>query len=767
MKPCQVLLSTICVFFSLALFSQTRISGTVTDSTTGNPLVGAIVVAGEKNGTATDINGRYTLTVEAGTQNIRVSYISYIPKTQTVTAVAGQTTPLNFQLQVNENRLNLVVVSAGRFEQKISDVTVSMEVLSPQLIENKNTNTIESIMEQTPGVNMTDGQANIRGGSGFSYGVGSRVLLLVDDMPMLSGDAGDVKWNFMPVENVEQIEVIKGASSALFGSSALNGVIHMRTKYPGLKPQTNITLNSGFYDEPKRASLRWWANANPTYSGINFSHTRRIGENFDLVLGGHVFNDEGYRYLETEQRVRFNANTRYRFKKVEGLDAGVNFNIMRTTGGLFIIWYNDTLAYTPADSSVQNYSNVRYTIDPFIHYFSPKGHRHTLRTRFFRTNNTNDLNQQALADFYFGEYQYQYRFREKLTMTSGIVMTSSVVNSELYNDHSASNIGVYAQFDQRFWDRLSVSLGIRGEYFRVDTATTEYSLVLNKDTVFTSKMRPVMRFGINFQAAEATFIRASYGQGYRFPSIAEKFIRTSASGLEIYPNSVIRPEYGQSAEIGIKQGVKVNKWRGYVDLTAFWMEYKDMIEFNFGQWGSPLIDPLFGLGFKSVNIGHTQITGLDFSVVGQGEIGKTTLALLAGYTYMNPISLDFDPAVDTLFNSSDENILKYRYRHLVKFDAELSWRGFSFGMSMRYNSFMENIDQFFESAVTVVPGIKTYRANFGRNGDLVFDNRILYRINDQLRVALITNNMFNREYASRPADVQAPRNFAVQLKVSF
>ena len=142
------------------------------------------------------------------------------------------------------------------------------------------------------------------------------------------------------------------------------------------------------------------------------------------------------------------------------------------------------------------------------------------------------------------------------------------------------------------------------------------------------------------------------------------------------------------------------------------------------------------------------------------------MTLLAGYTYMEPVSLVYQEAVDTLFNTSDENILKYRYRHIAKFDAEFGYKKISFGFSMRYNSFMENIDQIFEDAVYIVPGIKRYREQFNK-GDLVFDNRIMYRLNDNVRLSLITNNVFNREYSSRPADVKAPRNFAVQLMVRF
>ena len=66
--------------------------------------------------------------------------------------------------------------------------------------------------------------------------------MMVDEMPMLSADAGDVKWNYLPLENLEQVEIIKGASSALFGSSALNGVINLRTAYAKDKPNTAVTI---------------------------------------------------------------------------------------------------------------------------------------------------------------------------------------------------------------------------------------------------------------------------------------------------------------------------------------------------------------------------------------------------------------------------------------------------------------------------------------------------------------------------------------------
>ena len=158
----------------------------------------------------------------------------------------GETISLDVSLAVEATELGVMVVSAGKFEQKLEEVTVSMDVMKQSLIQNKNTTTMQNLMDQCPGVNILGGQANIRGGSGFSYGAGSRVMILVDDLPLLTADAGDVKWNFIPVENIEQVEVIKGASSALFGSSAMNGVINFRTSYPKDTAHTSASISSGF-----------------------------------------------------------------------------------------------------------------------------------------------------------------------------------------------------------------------------------------------------------------------------------------------------------------------------------------------------------------------------------------------------------------------------------------------------------------------------------------------------------------------------------------
>ena len=758
------------ILISVSLVAQDAyLKGKVSDVKSKETIVGASVIVDNNTGTVTDVNGNYFFKTTAGRHKLEFKSLEFKSQVKMIELKANDTLSTDIILESDAKQLGIVVVSAGKFEQNLSEVTVSMEVLKPSLIENKSIQSVETAIDQVPGVNVIDGQANIRGGSGFSYGAGSRVLVMVDEMPMLTADAGDVKWSFLPIENCEQIEVIKGASSALFGSSAMNGVINFRTAYAKEDPETKINFYGGAYDKPRRKEMVWWQDGNPTYSGLNFYHAQKIKQ-FDIVLGGNIYNDDGYRYLEKEQRYRANTNLRYRFsKKLQGLQIGVNANTMRTKGGLFLIWDNDTTgSLRPAGGDLSHYTTYRTNIDPYITYNTKNDSRHTLRGRFFRTKNLNNTNQESTADVYYSEYQFQKRFEKGLTWTIGAVYNYNEVRSgPLYGTHFSTNASLFTQIDKK-WKKLTISFGGRGEYFKTDSVETKENLYLlldkSKPIAKQSKVKPVFRAGLNYHLFKATYIRASFGQGFRFPSVAEKYIKTSASGLDIYPNDSLRPESGWSTEIGIKQGVKIGDWKGYIDVAAFWTEYNNMMEFSFGKYENQN-DPFntVGFGFQSQNIGNTRIRGIDVSIIGAGKMGPIDVSMLLGYTYIDPIQTDFDAERDTIFNTSKNNLLKYRYKHTGKADIQLGYKNFSTGISMRANSFMENVDAFF---VVAFPGMKEYRAAHDQ-GDYIFDYRISYQLHKTAKLSFIINNMFNREVMGRPMDIQAPRVYAVQLTVKF
>jgi hypothetical protein len=179
----------------------------VSDAENLDALPGAVVTCNEKI-SSTNLEGIFEINAEAPQYIITIKYIGYQNYSDTISAAELKTTR-EIKLNKSSRQLDGVIISAGRYEQNISRVPVSIEIIKPALIENKNTVNLETIIDQVPGVNVIDGQVSIRGGSGFSYGAGSRVMMLVDDLPLLAGDAGDIKFSYLPVENIEQVEVLK------------------------------------------------------------------------------------------------------------------------------------------------------------------------------------------------------------------------------------------------------------------------------------------------------------------------------------------------------------------------------------------------------------------------------------------------------------------------------------------------------------------------------------------------------------------------------
>ena len=211
--------------------------------------------------------------------------------------------------------------------------------------------------------------------------------VLVDDMPLISGDAGQAQWSLISTENINQVEIIKGASSALYGSSALNGVINIRTAYPTSTPETKINIHHGLYNNPKRESLNWWGTRKQRIYGADFLHKRKI-KNLDLVIGAFILEDEGYRYDEKTSRKRINFNTRYKNKKIDGLSYGINGNFLFNKTASALIWESYNTAYIPLDSAVTTTSGDVYNIDPFIKYINPRNNDiHTLRARYMKVIN--------------------------------------------------------------------------------------------------------------------------------------------------------------------------------------------------------------------------------------------------------------------------------------------------------------------------------------------------------------------------------------------
>jgi outer membrane receptor protein involved in Fe transport len=954
-----------------------KVEGFVYDKDNNEPMIGVTVsckVNGQMKGTVTDIDGKYSLDIPEGSTSLSFSFMGYEPQNVPVIVERQKGFKGNVYMAQVSTDLDAVVVSAGRYEQKLSDLTVSMNVLKAADITKNSPSDIKATLNNTSGVDVTDKQPSIRGGSGWTYGVGSRCLIMVDGMSILSPAGGEINWNAVPMENIAQVEVMKGASSVLYGSSALNGLINVRTSRPSIDPTTRINMYMSIYNQPKNDSYVWydkrfWKEGayhvepflrktlfsgirNPMSDGIDISHERRIG-NVDVTAAVNLFTDEGYKKGGYNKRVRAAAGVTYYSPKIKGMNFGFNTNFLSTEAADAFLWRSDKAPYEQSPLANMARQTNEFYFDPqFTYHDYDRGMMHKLRGRFYTSaSNINSeatdkniseildnmgTNYEALAkdvqqivtkvqaknpnfaglvdqsdfsaitdmynilsevypdvkvnkitglvakmliggltpenisdgvtaikqignkyfpnassadyvdliawamakgtlptslnavipialnevlnngkqeqpklndpdrvDDYYLDYQFSKEFGSQNTLTVGATYEHVYSLAETSGTHHSDNAALYVQYDDKFFDKLNLSVGGRFEYYRVDDAKRE-----SETDIFGLKVpvKPVFRGGLNYQVAKGTFIRGSFGQGYRYPSITEKFVRKDIGGIGAYPNMDLKAESGYNVELGIKQGYKVGNVKGFVDMAAFYTEYKDMIEFRIGLFNNnapyTYIDNLsqvltilqngdmLGIGAQFYNVNNARIYGAEVNFSGIWDItSKTNLMFNVGYVYTEPIDVDYKDinAVEAGYTdplqmkqkSNTSKYLKYRQKHSLKGSLDLTYDRYSIGTSMTWKSKTLAVDYFMvDERDKENPDVMDYVRSllFGdlqgyweRNnkGYFVQDLRASVQITKGFKVMGIISNLWNKEYSTRPMDISQPRTYTLQLEAKF
>jgi iron complex outermembrane receptor protein len=226
-------LTLFALFFGLATYAQTTVKGKITDES-GLPLPGAnIIVVGTTSGTVSDFDGNYTVTTDLNPPfSIRITYTGFQEQTLEITA-NNQT--INITLKEG-NELDEVVISASRTPERIFESPVTVERFG--LKEIKNTASVDFYdgLENLKGVDinvnsLTFKSINTRG---FATFANTRFMQLVDGMdnsaPALNFPLGNLLG--MTETDVNSVEILPGAASALYGANAFNGILFMRSKSP-------------------------------------------------------------------------------------------------------------------------------------------------------------------------------------------------------------------------------------------------------------------------------------------------------------------------------------------------------------------------------------------------------------------------------------------------------------------------------------------------------------------------------------------------------
>jgi iron complex outermembrane receptor protein len=802
------------------------IQGQVTDPS-GEPVAARVEVRLGKEqpvGTRAGAEGTYELQLSAeqlsGRDSLKVvaRQFNYNKQRRFIPAQPGTQT-LNFELGVLETEQ---VVVTGRIEQKASEVVNSLEVVDQRKIDKMATADLNTVMEQMSGYSYNE-QPSIRGSSGYTYGAGSRVITLMNGRPMLEPSLSAVNFEMLPTDNIRKVEVFKGASSVLYGSGAMGGIINVIQADPTEDPKTSLRMRTVVGGAPANDTADWDGRSGFVNHSYHFYHGRKIG-NFYLTTQADMIREGGHIQDNFSNKHRFLLRTRYDVPGVEGLTFRLDGQVYQEHLQQSLLWadYPDG-ALEPSSSFNNEIFRFRGYIDPGISYTDPDGR---FRTQYKgRTYLSQDLftGSRTVGRYnaYYNELQHTQYFSDDLSLVGGLVSNISHIGSNQdFGEATSYKSGAFAQLNWRLNRRWKFNLGARYQHElitaqRVDQAQEAADSIRGggggggainpeeaQDFDPVTMNRPIFRGGVNFRVANETYLRASVGQAVRSPSIAERFTQGRVGGLiRLTPNFNINLEEGYSAEVGAKQRFATNDGRlsGQLDLAAFMMNFTNMVEFyvatdetieliNQGQ-----TEPVF----QSQNLPDARIFGTELTSNLNYELSdEASVALNGGVTLLEPrnpngedawngddsvrliqqraielLTADDDLPENFEFPQDNPSFLKYRSRWLLRYTLDFSYKNVTLSGLYRYNSQIRNVDQLFLVPL-IFPGTRKFRTQT-RGGFHLLDVRLAIEMPTPAHtdmsstLTLMVNNVLNTEHTIRPGLMGRQRNFGMQFNVSF
>ncbi|MGQ9805707.1 MAG: TonB-dependent receptor [Chlorobiales bacterium] len=702
------------------------------------PIVGAKVrVLGSSLGAVTDAQGNYTIrNIPRGLYDLSFSAEGY--KTDVFKNIwikSDTISEIDILLEENISAQREVVVTANRFEQRLQDVSSSTSILDPQFITNRNSISIDEALRFVPGVNFTGSDINIRGSSGVSFGVGSRVQLLVDNVPLLAGDDGAAKWDAFPTDFIERVEVVKGAASALYGASALGGTVNIVTQND-YETKTNLLAYSGVYDAPRFETWRW-TSGTQLFNGVELSHKQQVGA---LGVYGSLSrrSDEGFR--ENSDFARLRLFTKFAYRLSDESNLITIFSFAEERKGNAIYWKDlNNILRDGAQSNARLYSDKLFLAPIYTKKLSQRT-TFVVRGRYYRTNFIDSQGQGSLANSVGTELQVISLVGRKFNWTWGGDAQYTTVSSSITGEHQLLNLAGYGQVEFPVTKQLTANFGIRADALVVSSDSLTGDI---KSGEWVASVNPKM--GFVYALNDFASLRASFGTSFRNPAITERF--TSTTAPPIVPNPNLSPERAVSTEVGylfaysrpvsLPMGIALSEIT--IDASAYMSLYRDLIEATLAQGG---------ISFD--NVANARILGTELSTT--LNFNRRTMLVSASYTLLN--------AKDETRNAA----LYYRNPQLFYFTTELNYGRFSLEWNYRFIERFSatNPDAPLIFGLSTPPILNVDETVNAHIHDLRFGVTLPFGI-----LNFYARNLFNYTYIEQPATPAPIRHFFVQFRTAF
>ncbi len=381
-----ILAILIIALLPVGAFAQAgKVEGIVIDTDTKAPLVGAnIVVEGTTLGVATGSNGSYMIAaVPAGEYKLTASIIGYRKITKKVEVLADEVTTVNFEIEEIVLELKRIIVTGTKTMHTLSDVPVEAIVLSKEEIQNANVMNLAEALNLVPGIYKV-GKGIVTQGMPHGY-----TLMLIDGQRVYKCPGRMPELNSYPVDMIERVEIVKGASSTLYGSDAIGGIVNIITKTASLKPTFSGSAGMGNYST-QVYNLGHRNTVGKFGYSINYARHLSDGKNPDLDKYQHndlaadlrfkvnkhhtFFAKPSYYHQDIIWREPGNLQTRKKYLVNSGYEMKIGENVLNVTGSYMRVDWEGEKFLDTYETDV-NYSRQiagQYVVLAGYHYHMDK-----------------------------------------------------------------------------------------------------------------------------------------------------------------------------------------------------------------------------------------------------------------------------------------------------------------------------------------------------------------------------------------------------------
>ena len=549
--------------------------------------------------------------------------------------------------------LDEVVVTATRTEKALVDVPVRTEVVTREQIERTHARDLNEALRNVPGLVLR----KVHGKTGYSVslqGLGSNhVLVLIDGEPVSASTGSTVDLTQISTAEIERIEVVKGASSALYGSSAMGGVVNVITRRVEKPLAWSLTVDGGSWGEDDRddaesipyrhvggnLSMRrgkWSVLAasdvrgsdghdldkrtfdTQGYTGLKYNVHSRISyypdESSELYFTPKYYSEDIQNRFTTRNPgsppIRKNKNE-VATRATLGVGGKKTFDDESRLSGYAVIEQFDdyTEQDTVSTSIVDQLRDAKFdTAKMELQWDKPIGERHIV----------------TLGAVYFTEELDQFQER------------NGVGASELIGDAERDNVEVFGQEDFFLNDQVELLFGARAQ----------------DDSDFGSYFAPKISvlYSPEWFKTSETRVRASVGRGYRVPNLKERFFvfDHTANGYILRGNRDLKPE----ESVNVQLGMEIIAEQSRFDINVFYNDIDQLISTE----STGVQNGILQLRYTNIERARTQGMELGWAQ----QLGKSW-DYNAAYTYLD--SLDRTTGGDLKNRPEHQLKTELRYRH--------------------------------------------------------------------------------------------------------